>query len=156
MQQGGFLDTGGNELNIHLEAPSRHGCHRVTARVLPSGTSAEGSFRLPFAEEELDQARAWLQKGLHDDPHVYAFGARLFAALIDGEVMTGYQAAQLGGRPARCRLSFDDPSLHRVPWELLYDRSGFSSPVALPARARPASLSCTRPPCAWWTATGSS
>jgi tetratricopeptide (TPR) repeat protein len=115
------LNTGGNEFNIYLGGPSRHGRHGVTARVLPSGVSASGSFRLPFAEEELDQARAWLQQGLHDDPHVYAFGARLFAALIDGEVMTGYQAAHRGGRLARCRLSFDDPSLHRVPWELLYD-----------------------------------
>jgi len=111
------------ELCLAIGRPSANGTNPVSARMVPVGTAVRGTFRLPFAEHELADARGWMQRGAVEVPQARTFGARLFAALFQGRVKDAYRASlHVGSQPIRYRLCFDDPALQRVPWELLYDR----------------------------------
>jgi tetratricopeptide (TPR) repeat protein len=87
----------------------------------PDDRVAEGSFRSPFTEEEIDRALAWMEDGTTDSVGARNFGERLFRSLFQGAVAGIYVASQDSTDPLRIRLTIDDPSVARLPWELLVD-----------------------------------
>ena len=87
----------------------------------PDDRRAEGRFRSPFSVDEIDRALAWMDQGTGETADTKAFGQRLFRALFQGAVAGIYVASQDNAVPARIRLTVDDPTLARIPWELLVD-----------------------------------
>jgi len=87
----------------------------------PDDRRAEGRFRSPFSAEEVDRALAWMDEGTGETADTKAFGERLFRAAFQGAVAGIYVASQDNATPARIRLTVDDPTLARIPWELLVD-----------------------------------
>ena len=105
---------------------------RLVAQVLNApADQALAEFRMPFAEEEVENYLASLARNARGEtPEVAAakaFGASLFDAVFSREIRASFHRSleeiRRHNSGLRLRLRFGDPALARLPWELLYDRS---------------------------------
>jgi hypothetical protein len=110
-----------NDVEIRLRAIDRPDDSCSVSIAGPDDRRAEGRFRSPFSSAEIDQALAWMDEGTGNSSETRAFGERLFQALFQGAVAGIYVASQDNSAPTRIRLTVDDPTLARIPWELLVD-----------------------------------
>lgn len=117
--------------------PAGEGKYRVEAQG-PTGEAAS-TFAFPFDEKDLrifllevGRPRQSFSRGRVPEPmkQTVDFGARLFDAVMNGEVRDIYVSARLhaenqaGGLRIRLRLS-EAPELANLPWEYLYDGRDF-------------------------------
>ncbi len=126
----------------------------------PDGSTASGSFELPFDETQLDNfvlrvgrprrgVRAYRSSQMED---AKLFGSQLFDALLAGAVHDVYLRArqatdQKPDRGLRVTLYLTDvPELMEVPWEFLYDRPAFLSQSIYTPVVRSLDLKTVRPP----------
>jgi CHAT domain len=123
-----------DELLIRLTSGS-DGEYR-TVVFAPGGLAAQGSFRKPFSEAELESFQRQVDSGRGGGSGTQRtlarqFGETLFDALIsDGPVRDAYAAAKgradANRRALRMTLSLSGaPDLMAVPWEFLFDAPSF-------------------------------
>lgn len=110
------------DFEIHIHKSTTEGEYPVTVYVAGQDRRAEGVFRSPFQQAEVNRALSWMEQGLFDEEFVRQFGSHLFQALFQEQVKEVYVGARQGA-PAtlRLRLIVDEPEIARIPWELLYD-----------------------------------
>ena len=82
------------ELEIHIRRPDGDGAYPVEMRVPSDDLRAEGQFRPPYADAEIERALGFIESGAVDAAYVQEFGARLFAALFGGTLRALYAAAR--------------------------------------------------------------
>jgi hypothetical protein len=126
----------------------------------PDGSTASGTFVLPFDETQLDNfvlrvgrprrgVRAYRSSQMEDAKR---FGSQLFDALLAGGIRDVYLRArqatdQKPDRGLRVTLYLTDvPELMEVPWEFLYDRPAFLSQSIYTPVVRSLDLKTVRPP----------
>jgi hypothetical protein len=126
-----------DELLVRLTSGSDREYRTVVSA--PGGLAAQGSFRMPFSEADLESFRRRVNPGRDDDDGgsrkqrtlARQFGKTLFDALIsDGPVRDAYVAAKgradADRRALRVTLSLSGaPDLMAVPWEFLFDAPSF-------------------------------
>ena len=125
-----------DEFSIRIQ-PGGDGRYQVVAGA-PDGSTASGTFALPFTETELDNfvlrvgrqrmtVRGYRSAQMEEAKR---FGARLFEALIVDDVRDVFRAArgaaESNRRGLRVTLYLTDvPELMGVPWEYLYEQPRF-------------------------------
>lgn len=146
-----------DELKLRI-GPAEGGAYQVVA-FGPDGSTASGTFSLPFDETQLDNfvlrvgrprrgGRAYRSSQMEDAKH---FGSQLFDALINGAVHDVYlgarRVAEQNDKGLRVTLYLTDvPALMEVPWEFLYDRPGFLAQSIYTPVVRSLDLKTVRPP----------
>jgi hypothetical protein len=146
-----------DELKLRI-ARGAEGAYEVEA-FGPDGSTASGSFSLPFDDTELENfvlrvgrprrgVRAYRSSQMEDAKR---FGSQLFDALLAGRVRDVYQGArrvaEQNERGLRVTLYLTRvPKLMEVPWEFLYDRPGFLSQSIYTPVVRSLDLKMMRPP----------
>ena len=153
---------GYDELKLRI-GPGPEGTPEGTYQVVafgPDGSTASGSFSLPFNETELDifvlrvgRPRQGV-RGYRSSEMEAAkrFGSQLFEALVGGAVRDVYRAArqaadQKDERGLRVTLYLTDvPELMEIPWEFLYERPSFLSQSIYTPLVRSLDLKTVRPP----------
>jgi hypothetical protein len=146
-----------DELKLRI-GPGEGGAYQVVA-FGPDGSTASGTFALPFDETQLDNfvlrigrprrgVRAYRSSQMEDAKH---FGSQLFDALISGAVHDVYlgarRVAEQNDKGLRLTLYLTDvPALMEVPWEFLYDRPAFLAQSIYTPVVRSLDLKTVRPP----------
>jgi CHAT domain-containing protein/Kelch motif protein len=146
-----------DELKLRI-GPGEGGAYQVVA-FGPDGSTASGTFALPFDETQLDNfvlrigrprrgVRAYRSSQMEDAKH---FGSQLFDALISGAVHDVYlgarRVAEQNDKGLRVTLYLTDvPALMEVPWEFLYDRPAFLAQSIYTPVVRSLDLKTVRPP----------
>ena len=103
------------DLEIRIRRPEKAHAPCPVSVAGPDDRVAEGSFRSPFTEEEIDRALAWMEDGTTDSVGARNFGERLFRSLFQGAVAGIYVASQDNTDPLRIRLTIDDPECRPPP-----------------------------------------
>jgi CHAT domain len=145
------------ELKLRIE-PGPDGSYRVLA-FGPDGGTATGTFAPPFGDAELDSfvlrvglprraVRAYRSSQMEE---AKSFGARLFDALIQGDVRDVYERArrhaELEGQGLRITFYLTGvPELMQIPWEFIYERPRFLSQSIYTPVVRSLDLKGARPP----------
>jgi hypothetical protein len=148
---------GYDELQLRIRR-GVEGTYQVAATG-PDGSTASGTFSLPFDETQLDNfvlrvgrprrgMRAYRSSQMEDARH---FGSQLFNALMAGDVRDVYlgarRLAEANERGLRVTLYLTDvPELMEVPWEFLYERPTFLSQSIYTPLVRSLDLKSVRPP----------
>lgn len=125
-----------DELNIRIQP--REGNRYHTLASAPDGSTASGTFVLPFNETEVDNfvlrvgrqrlpVRSYRSAQMEEAKR---FGSRLFEALMVDDVRDVFRSAravaersQKGLRVTLCLT--DAPELMEIPWEFLYEKPRF-------------------------------
>jgi tetratricopeptide (TPR) repeat protein len=108
------------EVEVRIRAPDRpRAGHPVTIAVAMEDRRADGEFRNPFLDDEIDQALARLEDGRFDTREIRDFGHRLYRALFTGA--PGQVLDAVKDEQYTLRIITDDPGIARIPWELLHD-----------------------------------
>ncbi len=145
-----------DELKLRLE-PGADGSYRVLA-LGPDGSSASGSFTMPFSDTELENfvlrvglprrsARAYRSSQMEEAKR---FGTELFGALVHDDVGEVFrrarQTAETRERGLRVALYLTGaPELMGVPWEFVYERPGFLAKSIYTPVVRSLELKSPRP-----------
>jgi hypothetical protein len=127
------------DFEVRIRPRAADGAYPVDVRG-SDGRRGEGSFTPPLTDGEVSEALGAMEQGLFDDSAIKELGARLFRALVTGEVKQIYDGIRRAGTPIRFRLILDAPTLARIPWELLYDPDGPGFVALHGALVRDASL----------------
>jgi uncharacterized repeat protein (TIGR01451 family) len=146
-----------DELKLRIER-GEEGSYRVLA-LGPDGSTANGTFALPFNEMELDNfvlrvgqprrgTRAFRSSQMEEAKR---FGSRLFDAVLQHDVRDVYlgarRSAESEERGLRVTLSLTEvPELMEVPWEFMYERPSFLSQSIYTPLVRSLDLKSVRPP----------
>lgn len=125
-----------DELSLRIE-PGPKDCYRVLVSG-PDGSTASGTFSLPFGETELDnfvlrvgrQRRGTRGYRSAQMEEAKQFGTQLFEALMIDDVRDVFRSARGVADSSRKGLRItlyltDVPELMGVPWEFLYERPRF-------------------------------
>jgi len=99
----------------------------VTAEIQGASRSDRFPAELPLlAEQEIQQAMRWLERGFIDRDYARDFGSRLFQTLFPDAIRERFREAseQVGpDKGLRIILTLPQP-LADLPWELMYDEEG--------------------------------
>ncbi|MBW7881322.1 MAG: CHAT domain-containing protein [Caldilineaceae bacterium] len=117
--------------DFELEIDAGDGTHYPVSVLRSPAGAARGQMTFPYSRAELEQwlgrvDAAVLAPGDADGRRqVQAFGATLFDALFQQDILTAYAQSRqaMAGREGglRIRLRINAPELAAVPWEFLYD-----------------------------------
>jgi CHAT domain len=146
-----------DELKLRIDRRTE-GSYRVLA-IGPDGSTAEGSFSLPFDEVELDNfvlrigaarrgVRAYRSSHMEEAKR---WGSTLFETLLQGDVREVYQRARsvADSREHGLRMTLyltGVPELMEIPWEFMYQRPSFLSQSIYTPVVRSLDLKSVRPP----------
>ena len=115
-------------LQISIEPPSAgHGACPVSAGLGSEERKAEGTFLSPLRDAEIEETAAYADRARLDDGGARRLGIRLFTALFEGPVAALYRAGLESNAGLAVRLVVNEPSLARIPWELLRDPDAAAS-----------------------------